>query len=318
VEALLERGFTVRCLVRAGSPAPAEPDPRADPRVLHHVVEYAVPEGLGAATVLDGATHVFHLAGVTRGRSMADFRRGNVLPVESLLGALERRRVPVRRFVHVSSQAAAGPAASLARPVREADPPAPIEFYGRSKAEAEGVVQRYSGSIPCTVVRPPAVYGPGDRDFLVLFRMLRWRLSAHAGRRDAYLSMVYVDDLVEGMIDAALSPRTAGGTYFLAREEPERWGNVHRIVAGIAGRRPLRVDVPGVAVAAAGRAGDAWARLTGRTPLLTSQKAALARPRYWICSSEEARRAFGFRAPTALEDGLPTTYRWYREHGWLR
>lgn len=323
VRALLRRRWEVRCLTRSASSPEASGDAvagagrSAEPRAQRYLVDYAEPRTLAATPALDGVTHVFHLAGVTRARSEDEFRRGNILPAESLLGALEARRAPLQRFLHVSSQAAAGPAPSLDHPTVESAPLLPIEAYGRSKADAEGVVHRYSRTLPCTIIRPPAVYGPADRGFLALFRLLRWRLSLHPGRRDAYLSMIFVDDLVEGMIEAALSPAANGGTYFLAHPEPVEWGELHRAVAALEEGRTVKLDVPHFAVAGLGRIGDLYGRLTGRPPLLTSQKARLGRPRFWVCSAERARAAFGFEAPTSLESGLAATHRWYRAQGWL-
>lgn len=321
---LRARGFRVRRLVRAESGLPpgaigAFPGAEEDAGVERRLIDFSNPSTLADPALFHGVTHVFHLAGVVRGTSLASFRRGNVLPTEALLGALAQRGPPsLRRVVHVSSQAAAGPAPALDRPTEEGAAPAPVEMYGRSKAEAEEVVRRYSRSIPCTVIRPPAVFGPGDAAFLALFRMLRWNVSLHPGTRDKYVSLIYVDDLVQGMIDAARAPAAEGGTYFLGPPEPVQWREIHRAAAAAAGRRPLEADVPALALGLAGKVGDVVGRLTGRVPLLTSQKLALARPRYWVCSSERARRAFDFRAPTSLEEGMRTTYQWYREAGWLR
>ena len=90
-----------------------------------------------------------------------------------------RRLAP--RFVLVSSQAAAGPAADLARPVVEDDAPRPVEAYGASKLEAERVVRSFGDHVPFTIVRPSSIFGPFDRDFLTLFRFARHGVIVYPG-----------------------------------------------------------------------------------------------------------------------------------------
>src|SRR5215213_414799 len=180
VDALLARGHTVRALVREDTPTAA-----LDPRVQRSVVDLLDDRSVREADAWDGATHVFHLAGVTKRRTLAQFRAGNVVPAANVLaGAVARAGGAPPRFVLVSSLAAAGPAVALERPVREDDRSRPIEGYGRSKLEAETAARLYEDRLPVTIVRPAAVYGPRDRDFLRAFRLAVSRVALHAVPRD--------------------------------------------------------------------------------------------------------------------------------------
>src|SRR4051812_16912850 len=179
VDALLARGATVRVLVR-----PETPVERRDPRVPHWEADLLDDRSVRESRVWEGATHVFHLAGVTKGRTLAHFRAGNVFPTANVLSALAARGGRVPRVVLVSSQAAAGPAPSADAPVRESARPVPIENYGRSKLQAEQAVARYRDLLPITILRPSAVYGPRDRDFLAVFRQASRRVAVHAVPRD--------------------------------------------------------------------------------------------------------------------------------------
>jgi hypothetical protein len=109
-----------------------------------------------------------------------------------------------------------------------------------------------------------------------------------------------------------------GGTFFLANEAPVQWAEIFRSAARVA-RRPLFVDVeiPAWLVEAAAAAGDVLARVTGSAGLLTSDKVSLTKPRFWICSSERAKRELGFAPRIGLHEGLTETHDWYRTHGWL-
>jgi nucleoside-diphosphate-sugar epimerase len=311
VQALLEGGFDVRCLDLAQRDDASPPHPRIE----RYTLDCADPYALAETPALEGADYVFHLAGVTRRATLEAFRAGNVLPTANLLAVLQK--APPRRFVLVSSQAAAGPAEALERPKTEASAPEPVEAYGRSKLEAEHVVSVYADQIPSTIIRPCSVYGPRDIDFLLAFKQISRHLGIYAACRDKYISIIFVRDLVNGMLQAAQSPQAVGKTYFLCDDEPFRWRDVYGVMASVVGKRMVELNIPQVVVDLAGRAGDVYARLTGRHSLMNSQKIALSRSRYWLCSSRQARRDFGFVARVPLWEGMRMTYRWYVENGWL-
>ncbi len=313
VDALLARGATVRALVRAASPLSSR---RAE-------VEYATLNLLDdlavrACPIWNDATHVFHVGGVTKRRTLAQFREGNVIPTANILAALAAHALPPARFVLVSSQAAAGPAPSADAPVTEDDVPQPIEAYGRSKREAEDATRRFSERVPVTIIRPGAVYGPRDVDFLNVFKQAVQRVAFHAAPRTQLMSVVYVRDLVAAILSAAESPATIGKTYFAAAEEAVSWSRIYGEVATLAGVRSLELQLPGPALALAGRVGSLFSLLTGRPVLMNSNKVMLARPPFWLCDSGRIRRDIGWTAQTPLRDGLRETYLWYRRAGWLR
>jgi nucleoside-diphosphate-sugar epimerase len=311
--ALVERGMRVRCLTRA---RPRARDGRGD--VEWHVVDWSDARALERCPAFDGAEIVVHLAGVTKALSAAAFRAGNVQPAEALAGAVVRRGLALSRFVLVSSQAAAGPAPSLDAPRREADTPAPLEAYGESKLAAEQIITAYHANLPWTIVRPSSVYGPRDVDFLEVFKQVRRGVWIYPATRDRWLSLVHVDDVVRGILRAAVADRAIGRTYFLTREPPVSWRDVYVAAAAAVGaRRFAEVNLPQPMVNAAGVLGSAASRATRRVGLVNAQKVALGRPDYWICSSELAKRELGWVATVELEHGLRQTADWYREHRWL-
>ncbi len=312
VNALLARGDTVRALVR--------PETRRavrDDRIEHFEADLLDDRSVRESRAWEGATHVFHLAGVTRGRTLAHFRAGNVFPTANLLAALAARPGRRPRVVLVSSQAAAGPAASPDAPLRETDRPVPVEAYGRSKLQAEQAVARYRDELPITIIRPAAVYGPRDRDFLAAFKQASGRVALHAVPRDHSFSVVHVTDLVDALIRAAEQPAAAGRTYFVA-SDTLTWGQLYDEVSAAAGSRPIQVQVPRSAVRVAAHAGDLLSTLTGRSTLLSRNKAALARQRWWLCDASPARADLGWNPAIPLQLGLRETYNWYVDAGWLR
>ena len=314
VDALVRRGMRVRCLT---SRRPRAGDERGD--VEWHVVDWNDARAVERSPALDDAGMVFHLAGRTKGLTLEEFRAGNVRPTEALLAALVRHGARPERFVLVSSQSASGPANDLAAPRREHDDPTPIDDYGRSKLEAERVVEAYGSTLPWTIVRPSSVYGPRDRDFLAMFRQLSSGVWLYPATRDRWLSIAYVNDVVQAMLVAATHPRAVGGTYFLAGEPAVTWRDVYVAAAEASGaRKLLELDLPQPMVDIAGRLGDLTALLTGRVGLVNSRKVALGRPEYWVCSTERARQELGVECATPLRDGMRATAQWYVEQRWLK
>jgi len=317
VEALAGAGWTVRRLVRPESaPGPPALPAALARRVETHAAPLADAEALGRSPALDGVDAVFHLAGVTKRRTLAEFRAGNVAPAAALLDALAARAPrggPPARLVFVSSQAAAGAAHTLDRPRTERDPAEPVGAYGHSKREAERLVIAHPGGIPWTILRPSAVYGPRDRDFLPVFRHAARGMALYPGTRDAWLSLVYVGDLARALVLAATAPQAVGGTYFVAGDERVPWPAVYDAAAATAGKR-VRVafDAPGPVLAAAGLAGDVWAAVTGREVLVTREKLRLGRPRFWCCSAARARLELGWVPAVGLAEGARRTYAWYK------
>lgn len=264
---------------------------------------------------LRGVNVVVHAAGATRAPTRRLLRESNVELTKRILALAQRANV--ERFVLVSSQAAAGPASFADAPVTEDMSPAPIESYGRSKLDAEDAVRTADG-MSWVIVRPAAVYGPRDRDFLSMFRLARYGVAIHAANRRQWISIAHVRDVAEGVVCAAHAPHAAGGTFFLANDAPVRWADLFRSAARVA-QSSLFVDaeIPGWLVGLGAAAGDVLARVTGTAGLLTSEKVALAKPEFWICSNERAKRELGFTPRIGLQEGFRETYDWYRAQGWL-
>jgi nucleoside-diphosphate-sugar epimerase len=267
------------------------------------------------ARLFSDADVVVHAAGATRAPTHQRLHAANVELTKRTLDAA--RNSHAGRFVYISSQAAVGPAPSRDAPVDETTPPAPVEEYGRTKLAAERVVRDSTG-IPTTIVRPAAVYGPHDRDFLALFRLAARGVAIHPGNRNQWISIIHVADLVDGVFRAATDTRAVGRTFFLANDEPVQWGELFRGVAACAGRTlAIDLEIPEALVDAGASLGALASRLTGHAALLTTDKVALSKPLFWICSSARARVALNFLPKLNLRDGLCETYHWYRENHWL-
>ncbi|MEK7401013.1 MAG: NAD-dependent epimerase/dehydratase family protein [Gemmatimonadota bacterium] len=309
VQRLLGRGAEVRCLVRARGHAPP-------PGAAAFPVNYDDQDSLDRCHAFDGADVVFHLAAATHATGQARFDRANVAPTRMLLRAITSRRAGPR-FVHVSSQSAAGPAGP-GQSVTEADAPAPLEAYGRSKLAAERVVEGFSNRVATTIVRPCSVFGPWDRGFLSLFRLAQRGWLIYPGIQRHEMSLLHVDDVVDGLMNASREQAAIGRTYFLASDSPVTWGEFGAHVSKAMGVAPRTVNLSSGLVSAASTVGEWLGRATGTAPLLCHSRAVLAAQPRWVCSASRARSEIGFNPSRSLPDAVRDTYLWYVRAGWLR
>ncbi len=307
---LVDRGWNVRCLARDEMNADAVRSASVE------LIRGDLTHGIDWIMALDGIDVVFHLAGVTRARSTADYYEGNVMATRSIARACAAHRPRLRRFVHVSSQAAAGPARE-GRAIDEASPCRPVSHYGRSKLLGEAEVLAVRDRIPITIVRPVAVYGPRDREFLAYFRMVKHHLRPIVGWRPGRLSLIHCADLAEGVLLAGANDRAEDQIYFLSGERDCTTEEISLLIATAMRARTISLRLPGPLVQAAGALSEVAARLARRSALFNRQKAWELVQQAWLCSSAKARRELGFRPAIGLEEGVASTLAWYQGAGWI-
>ena len=272
--------------------------------------DLAGPSGLEAA--LRGVTTVFHIAGVTRALQPEDYYRGNMRATENLARAAAGRGI---RFVHVSSLAACGPCVGETA-VDEAREPAPITHYGKSKLEAERGVRAL---IPdATIVRPPVVYGPRDTGVYAIWKAVSQGVMLQIAGGERWFSMIYVDDLVDGLLAAARTPQAAGGVYFLSHPKPLNWNSLGEEAARLMRRRLRVLRVPVPVAYTVGWFAEIWSYITRKPGIISREKVTEATCPRWVCDPSRAAAELGFHARTALAEGLPKTLAWYKEAGWLK
>lgn len=309
-EVLHRRGATIRCLVRSTS----------NTRWLKHIPVQEVHGDLFDAQVLrdavSGVDMIFHSAGLTKARTAEEYIKANATGTRNLLEAAAAHNPGIRRFVHISSQAAVGPSPTKV-PIAEETPAHPITGYGRSKWMAEQECHRLMGALPITIVRPPAVYGPRDQDVFAFFQTMARGLQPMVGFRDTYVSLIHVFDLVRGFLAAAESTRSVGQTYFITSSEVYNWKQVGEVTRRVMGARAISVRLPKAAVYAVAAVAQGLASFGDKPALLNIEKARDMVQDYWTCDHRKALRDFGFQQEVGLEEGIRTTVSWYREHGWL-
>lgn len=301
-EALLARGDTVVCLARQPGQAVA---------LAARGVE-VVPGSLDDAASLEraaaGADVVYHIAGLTAAFSEAEFFTVNEEGTRRLLQAV-RRTAPGCRFVYVSTQAALGPS-QPGQYLRENAPCHPLSAYGRSKLAGEAVV--LGSDEPWVIVRPPVVYGPRDREFLRLFRLVRRGLNPVFGRGDQEISIVYAPDLAEAIVRAGTVDRATGQVYHAAHAQGVSYRCLGLAIGRALGRTPHTVPVPIPVAAAIVWAMERAAGAAGQRSVVSVDRLDEFRAPAWLIAVDKAERELGWRAAHDLDAGTRETAAWYR------
>ncbi|MFN3387627.1 MAG: NAD-dependent epimerase/dehydratase family protein [Allosphingosinicella sp.] len=281
----LADGYDVRALTRGWKP----------PEDEIAWVDGALDRPETLVKLCTGADAVIHVAGMING-SRAAFEAVNVGGTANMIDAA--RKAGVRRFIHVSSLAAREPGLSA---------------YGWSKAKSERLVA--ASGLDWTIVRPPAVYGPGDRETLELFRMARRGLVALPPR--GHFSVIHVEDLCRLILALLDDPETWAETF--EPDDGREGGWAHRdfarTLARVCGRRAVTLSMPRAALRLASGVDRLVRR--GRAKLTADRVGYFCHPD-WVVTADRRPPARLWQPRVKTEAGLGDTARWYREQGWVR
>ena len=274
--------------------------------------------------------YVVHAAGVTKCLHEEDFRRVNTEGTQNLVRALMTLKMPLRRFVYISSLSIMG-AIREEQPyteIREDDTPHPNTAYGRSKLEAEEWLASIRGSrsseevggapFPYIILRPTGVYGPRERDYFMMAKSIQAHTDFAVGFRPQDITFVYVTDVVQAVF-LALERGVVGRKYFLSDGEVYRSSTFSDLIHRELGSPWwIRITAPLWLLRIITWAGDLLGRLTRRPTALNNDKYHIMRQRNWRCDITPARHELGYEPQVKLEEGVRRSIRWYKENGWLR
>jgi len=290
---LHQRGWRVRALLR--SPARAQ--------VLHSsCIDEPLQGGLedraALARLVSDAVAVVHCAGAVRGADQQAFDRVNVDGVRNLLAALGTVDTPPR-LLCLSSLAAREPH---------------LSFYASSKRRGEQVLEQQAGGLDWMALRPPAVYGPGDRELLPLFKVMARGLAPLPGGADARFSMIFVDDIAAAILAWLQQNAVPSGVYSLhdGRRGGYDWTEVCDTVAKLCRSKVRRLAIPTGLLDLPARLNRSLAGWFGYAPMLTPEKLRELRHPDWVCDNDAIQKVLDWQPEVQLEEGLRRTPGWCR------
>ena len=313
VEEALSRGFEVWAAVRKSSSHQFLKDER-----IHFIeLNLSSQEALHQQLAGHQFDYVVHAAGVTKCLDKRDFFRINTEGTKHLVSALLALRMPLRRFVYISSLSIMG-AIREQQPyeeIRESDTPRPNTAYGESKLLAEQWLD--TQPIPYIILRPTGVYGPRERDYFMMAKSIQSHTDFAVGFQQQDITFVYVSDVVQAVF-LALEKGKTGRRYFLSDGEVYQSAAFSNYIRRELGNPWwIRITAPLWLLRVITFVGEYVGRLTGKVTALNNDKYYIMRQRNWRCDITPARQELGYEPQVKLEEGVRRSIKWYREYGWL-
>ena len=305
VESLVEQNWKVTCLVR----------PKSRTHFLEnfpvHVVSGSVEDKDFLSKAVEGQDYIFHLAARIRSAPREVYNRANVLFTRNLAQACLQSNSDLKRFVYVSSIAAAGP--SEAEEIQdETRTPSPTSEYGRTKLKGEDSIAKIWDRVDATIIRPPNVYGPRQQETELLIKLIKKRIVPVLKHDQKITTLIYIKDLIAGILQASQSPLANRQLYYLTDEMPYSWKEViltiKKHVLGTSLYIPLHENIINSA---------AW--LTDILKSMHLVRSYFGRRAWkamietsWLFSSRKAAKDFAFKAEYSLDQGIRETVAYYK------
>lgn len=262
--------------------------------------------------------YIVHAAGVTKCLDSDDFFKTNTVGTRHLVDVVRELKMPIERFVFISSLSILGPLHEEQpyQEISDTDIPCPNTAYGRSKLQAEEYL-RSLADFPYVILRPTGVYGPREKDYFMMAESIKKHVDFAVGYRRQDITFIYVQDVVQAVF-LSLSKDVCGRTFLLSDGEVYSSRTFSKLLQKELGiKRVLRITAPLWFLYAVSVAAESLAHVTGKISALNRDKYNIMKQRNWRCDITPARRDLGFTPEYKLKRGVEITVKWYKENGWL-
>ena len=261
-------------------------------------------------------SYIIHAAGATKAKSEEEYNLINADYTRNLALAAEQADIPLKKFVFVSSLAAIGPSdyhdIKLFGEYRK---PNPVTAYGKSKLLAE---QYLSDSVlPLAILRPTAVYGPGEKDLYIVFKMLQDGLDMYIGKKPQRFSFVYVQDLVNAIMLSLHAENKTDRTYNISDGNVYGRYELADTFKELSGKKTIRFHIPEGVIKVVAKVLELAYINSKKAPVLNNEKLNELMAPNWACSIEAARKDLHYRPAYNLKTGLAESMQWYTKGKWL-
>jgi nucleoside-diphosphate-sugar epimerase len=308
-ERLKYEGYTVRALVRNPQKAEQLKKKGFETKIGDLRDFYSLQKAM------NGINIVFNLAAAWRDNlNKKDLFETNVIGTENILRAAFEEGV--RRFVHCSTVGVHG--SVLTAPADENSPFAPKDDYQNSKVEGERIVSEYAreNKLPIVIFRPCGIYGPGDLRFLKLFRAIKKHYFIMLGSGDVLYHMIYIDDLIDGILLCGKKKEAVGNVYILGSDEFVKLKALVSIISNILGVNIPSFSLPFLPVYYLAKTCEWVFKPLNVNPPIYPRRIEFFRSNRAFDISK-AKKELGFQPKTDLRTGLKKTYDWYEANGLL-
>lgn len=304
---LIQQKYDVTCFVRYDSNIELLPE---NSKIVY--VDFSNDKEI--SNLLQNQEIIIHVAALTRAKKWQQFKKINIELTDKLI-TFYNRTSSLKQFIFISSQAAAGPAKNK-YPKTESDLCSPISMYGKSKLAAENLV-RDKAEKPWTIIRPVAVFGPGEKDFLQIFKMVKKHISIFAGYSKKYINLISVDDLTDIIIKTIGNQKAFNQVFFASDGNAYSWNDFISNLEKALNTFSIRFRIPDILLLPAALFSEFCAFHREKIPLFNREKVKEMKQQYWLVSNKKVKELLNFTASSNLQLNLRKTYDWYKEKGWL-
>lgn len=318
VEEALKKGWEVWAGVRKKSSSVYLTDPAIHFIDLNYVDAASLQKQLKLHIAENGAWDcVIHNAGITKSVKDSDFDRVNDIYTRNLVNSLIYSGHCPEKFVYMSSLGAFGPwDEKNYTQLKPEDTPSPNTAYGRSKINAEQYI-RSLPNFPYIILRPSGVYGPREKDYFVMLKMIKAGLDVSVGLKPQRLNFIYIKDLVHVCFKAIESPYK-NKAWFVADGNIYTSQEYTNILKGVLEKKfVLKLTFPLFFVHGISVFAGIFSSITGKPSLINPDKYKIMKQRNWTCDTSSLKEDLGFKASYNLQQGMKETVDWYKENGWL-
>lgn len=290
-----------------------------DPRVNFLCLDFSSVENLKNALKGLEFDYIVHAAGITSSSDSADFYRVNTEGTRNLIQAILQLKMPVTRFVFMSTLGVYGPCREdfPYHDIMEEDQQIPNTDYGKSKQAAEEYIDWIGDKLPSIVLRPTGIYGPRDKDYFVLIKTIKNHINIVYEDNKQEITFVYIKDVVQAIF-LALEKGRNGRKYFLSdglSYHINAFSTLTRYYLGNPICIPINVSEKVLRLGT--RLGDIVGQVTGKPVLLNSDKYNILKQENWRCDIKPALEELGFQPQYNLVKGLKETVDWYQRNHWI-
>ena len=305
----LRRGMEVTAAVRQSTSRRYLSDPRIEFLVLDYDDPAGMTEAIATAPHWD---YIIYNLGATKCMNYLDFKRINYEYLRRFTNALTATGHVPERLLFMSSLSALGPGDEKGyAPLDATKFPTPDTRYGQSKIMAEQHLEHFAG-IPYIIFRPTGVYGPHEKDYLMMIKSIDSHFDFGVGFRKQMLTFIYVDDLVNAMFDA-LESGVKNRKYIISENRAYTQKEFRSIVAEeLGGKWVIPVKLPLWAVWAASAVAEKVAKMQCKTSTLNRDKFKIMKQRNWNADISSAVEEFGFNPKVDLREGIRRTVAAYK------
>ena len=316
VEEAMREGLQVYAGVRASSNLEFLQHPNIELLKLNLFSEDDLKKTFTDFDAKQGAfEYIIHNAGVTQARTKEEFYEVNFRYTKNLVNALNACGMPIKKLILISTLATYGPSATF-KPIQLEDNEQPLSAYARSKMMADRWLSSHA-NFPFIILKPTAVFGPRDKDFLRLLKMINSGFEFSIGKRGQMISLIYVKDFARAAI-MLLNTSVDKKTFLISDRLAYSKDELNEVIGAQLQKKTIKINLPLKPLRLAIKAYEKLLVSLGSLPFLHSEKLDEITAANWVCYSDPIWQVLNSTPQFTLHRSIEETILWYKKNGWLK